>query len=978
MEFEGIEFSLKEKFVDGYKRKRVSWGPLGSFVFHRTYARQLEDGSFERWWQTVRRVVEGCYLIQKRHCKQQFVLWDERQAQKSAQAMYDAIFSFKFLPPGRGLWAMGTEFMFKHGGTCLNNCGFVSTEDLAHDFSGPFTWLAEMSMLGVGVGFDTEGAFGKEILLRAPRIAAGENFVVEDSRQGWVAAFRRVLDAFVGKDTLPESWDFTAIRPPGSPIKGFGGVAPGPEPLGKLISRSLQILEEYVKEDKPVDSRLIVDLMNFAGAAVVAGGVRRSAEIAVGRPDDLEYVGLKTSETVESPDLARWASNNSVFAKVGMDYAALAEKSALVGEPGYIWLENARAFGRTGDGVTNADRRARGTNPCQPGWATVLTPEGIRIFDDIEVGSSIWTGRRWATVSQKVATGLKEVFRYHTTSCSFVGTPEHRVVSESRKLPVADALSLTLCSGPQVSGAAMDPRDIMDGLVLGDGTVHRASGDLILLNIGEDDADYHDSEVAPLILRERLGINKKCWEIETSIDANELPRTYDRRVPDRFYFGDTNKRVAFLRGLFSANGSVVRSRITLKQTSRELILQVRDMLSSLGIASYLTVNAAHDVQHANGLYRSRKSYDLNILRDSRKFMELIGFIQEYKVCKAERQISRREGRVKSSFDIKEVESCGFHPVYDITVDDPDHTYWTGGALVSNCGEQTLESYETCCLVETFPSLHASLDEYKHTLKYAYLYAKSVTLMPTHDPRTNAVMFRNRRIGLSQTGIIENVNRVGLREHLRWCEEGYKEVRRWDDVYSDWLCIPRSIKVTTVKPSGTVSLLPGVTPGIHFPHSEHYIRRIRVSKNSDVWQHYQKAGYGVVTDVYADNTIVIEFPVKENNFTRGKDDVSMWEQFALAAALQRHWSDNAVSITVTIQPDEAKDLANALSVYESQLKSVSFLPVRGDQVYQLAPYESITAEQYKQRISNLRPINFDAVEDIDKKEERFCDGEICTL
>lgn len=658
MQFEGAEFSLKEKFIDLYKRKRVNWGPLGTFVFNRTYARELEDGTNERWWQTVRRVVEGCYLIQKRHCKQQFVLWDERQAQKSAQAMYDAIFTFKFLPPGRGLWAMGTEFLFKQGGACVNNCAFMSTEDLAHDFSGPFVWLAEMSMLGVGVGFDCEGAFGREILLRAPRVAIGESFVVEDSRQGWVAAFRRVLDSFVGKDTLPESFDYSAIRPAGSPIKGFGGVAPGPEPLQKLVDRTRIILDEYVKEDKPVDSRLIVDVMNFAGAAVVAGGVRRSAELALGRPDDLEYIGLKDQGRVEDPTLARWASNNSVIVKQGSSYEALASRSVENGEPGYFWLDNARAYGRLADGPTNADRRVRGGNPCL--------------------------------------------------------------------------------------------------------------------------------------------------------------------------------------------------------------------------------------------------------------------------------------------------------------------------------EQTLESRELCCLVETFPSLHSCLEEYKQTLKFAYLYAKTVTLIPTHDPRTNAVMFRNRRIGLSQTGIVENINRIGLREHLRWCDEGYKEVRRWDDVYSDWMCIPRSIKVTTVKPSGTVSLLPGVTPGIHSPHSEHYIRRIRVSKNSDVWQHYQKAGYEVVQDVYADNTMVIEFPVKENNFTRGKDDVSMWEQFALAAALQRHWSDNAVSITITIQPNEAKDLASALTVYESQLKSVSFLPVRGDQVYQQAPYESITAEQYKERTSSLKPVNFDAIADIDKKEERFCDGEVCTL
>ena len=65
-----------------------------------------------------------------------------------------------------------------------------------------------------------------------------------------------------------------------------------------------------------------------------------------------------------------------------------------------------------------------------------------------------------------------------------------------------------------------------------------------------------------------------------------------------------------------------------------------------------------------------------------------------------------------------------------------------------CLEQTLESYELCCLVETFPTNHESLEDYLTTLKYAYLYAKTVTLGKTHWPDTNRVMLRNRRIGCS--------------------------------------------------------------------------------------------------------------------------------------------------------------------------------------------------------------------------------------
>ncbi len=977
MQYDNVEFSLKDKFLDSYKKKKVNFGPLGLFVFSRTYSRPLENGKFEKWWQTVKRVVEGCYLIQKRHCKWWSLPWNERQAQKSAQEMYEAIFTFKFLPPGRGLWAMGTDFMFKNGGTCLNNCAFVSTADIAYDFSGPFSWLMEMSMLGVGVGFDTEGAFGKEVFLKPPRLSKGETYNIEDSRQGWTQCFKRLLDAYSGKDSIPEFFNYDQIRPAGSIINGFGGIAPGADPLIKLVERATRICDEYVKEDKPVDSRLIVDLMNFAGAAVVAGGVRRSAELSLGRADDFEYIRLKEQDNINDPNLSRWASNNSLFATVGMDYSELAKLSSDNGEPGYFWLENARKYGRLKDGEKNRDRRVAGINPCQPGWAVVLTPEGIRQLDQIKIGSTIWSGKRWTKVINKWSTGKKKVYKYHTTSGMFVGTENHRIFEKGKRIEIKNAKFLDLSTGPKEKTIHF-PGYIMDGLVIGDGSVHKASRDKVILYVGEKDQDYLNSEISHLFIKYRPGISKTAWTITTSIIPSELVKSYIRSIPDRFYYGNSDEKAAFLRGLFSANGSVIRDRVTLKQSSLEMIYQVRDMLSSLGIRSYVTKNEPVSIKHKNGIYISKTSYNLNICTDKSLFAEKIGFIQIYKTEKLNLIISNKKTKGKNSFEIKNIEDCGIHEVFDLTVEDNEHSYWTHGILVSNCGEQTLESYELCCLVETFPSLHSSLDEYKKTLKYAYLYGKTVTLLPTHDPRTNAVMFRNRRIGLSQTGIVEAINKVGFREHMRWCDEGYSEVRNWDEIYSDWLCIPRSIKVTTVKPSGSVSLLPGVTPGVHFPHSEYYVRRVRVSKTSDIWKHYKKSGYKVEDDVYADNTVVIEFLVKENNFIKGKDFVGIWEQLQLAAALQKEWSDNAVSITVTVKPEETKDLATALSMYETQLKTVSFLPLRGDEVYKQAPYEKISKEEYEKRISKLKPIDFDQMIDIDKKQEKFCDGDVCMI
>jgi adenosylcobalamin-dependent ribonucleoside-triphosphate reductase len=653
MEYDGVEFRLTESFLKKFKGKQPKWGPLGYFTFKRTYAREKPNGKTEEFWECLKRVTEGTFLIQKHHCDKMHLPWDNRKAQFSAQEMYNRMWDFKFLPPGRGLFAMGTEFVFTKGGASLNNCGFVSTDQIDTDFSAPFVWVMDMSMLGVGCGFDTKGR-DRELFLKQPRVTS-DTHVVEDSREGWVTLVKRALDSFVGRDSLPRDVDFSLIRPAGKPIRGFGGIAPGPDPLRQVYEAIISECESYAASEDPVSSTLIVDLMNCIGAAVVAGGIRRTAEIAIGEADDSDFYSLKDPSNPDYKSKPRWASNNSIFATMGMDYENVADLVGANGEPGLVWLDNMRAYGRMGDAPNWADARAQGCNPC--------------------------------------------------------------------------------------------------------------------------------------------------------------------------------------------------------------------------------------------------------------------------------------------------------------------------------GEQTLESFELCNLVETFPVAHDNLDDYKRTLKYAYMYGKTVTLLLTHDPRTNQIMGRNRRIGVSQSGIVENIAQRGLSEHIKWCEEGYKEIEAWDEMYSEWLIIPKSKKRTSIKPSGTVSLLPGRTPGMHFPHSEWYIRRVQVSKQSPLWKAMSDAGYKVEASRSQPMfTMVVEIPVHEPHFWRRKEDVTLWEQFTLASLLQRHWADNQVSCTVTFKESERGDIAHALAAHERTLKSISLLPI-SDHKYEQAPYETITESRFKKLSEKLSKPKLNVYE---PKQHTFCDSDSCEL
>jgi len=645
-------FKLTDTFCDEFKTAPVDWGPLGLITYKRTYARDLPDGEVEEWWQTVRRVVEGIYTVQLNHCKHLRLPWNPLKAQASAREMYRRMFSFKFLPAGRSLYSMGTDVIWLRGAMNLYNCAMVSTRDINYNFTDPFTWLMDLSMCGVGVSFDTEGA--DKVLIREPK-RSDEVYVVDDSKEGWCKSVEVVLNAFSGKSDLPGKIDFSNIREKGKPLVTSGGIAPGPEPLILCIDELTKLLTSY--SGRKLDSIGIVDVMNIIGKAVVSGGKRRTAEMALGKLNDKAYINMKNPDLFrEELDSHRWASNNSIYAEQGMDYSRIGEIVAKNGEPGFIYLDKLREFGRL-----------------------------------------------------------------------------------------------------------------------------------------KDERGQHDMEV--------MGVNP-------------------------------------------------------------------------------------------------------------------------------------------------------------------------------CGEIGLPDHGLCNLVETFPSRHESLDDFKKTLKYAYLYGKSVTLIPTHCERTNQVIMRQRRIGLSQSGIIEAVKKLGMHEYLTWCDTGYDYLKQLDLEYSNWLCIPRSIKMTAIKPSGTISLLPGVQPGIHYPHSEYYIRRIRIDDTSPLIKILERAGYELEKSKCGDNTLIASFPVKSEHFMEGKEHVSMWKQLELGAKLQYYWADNSISQTVTVRPDELSQIPAALEFYEDRLKTISFLPLKNN-TYEQAPYEEISEERYIELSQKIKPLRFKKTQ-VHDQEEKYCDGEGCLL
>jgi adenosylcobalamin-dependent ribonucleoside-triphosphate reductase len=373
---EVFSFRLSEEFVNKYNNVPAPFGftdagsnSLGEVTFIRTYSRVKEDGTKERWHEVCRRVIEGMYSVQKNHAKDNRLPWNDNKAQKSAQEAFQRMFELKWTPPGRGLWAFGTPMtMEKRNSASLQNCAMVSTRDIDRNDPGAlFAWVMDALMLGIGVGFDTLGQ-DKQMSIYAPTEPAIV-YEIPDTREGWVESVRYLINSYLRQNQSIQEFTYDLIRPLGAPIKGFGGVASGPAPLIDLHTRIRNVIGSRAGE--LLDSRAIVDLVNLIGTCVVSGNVRRSATLALGAPNDKDFINLKNAEVFPErnsydPENPGWAymSNNSISAEVGTKYEDYVDLIANNGEPGFIWLDVARNYGRLLDPADGKDYRVMGMNPC--------------------------------------------------------------------------------------------------------------------------------------------------------------------------------------------------------------------------------------------------------------------------------------------------------------------------------------------------------------------------------------------------------------------------------------------------------------------------------------------------------------------------------------------------------------------------------------------------------------------------------------
>jgi hypothetical protein len=304
-------------------------------------------------------------------------------------------------------------------------------------------------------------------------------------------------------------------------------------------------------------------------------------------------------------------------------------------------------------------------------------------------------------------------------------------------------------------------------------------------------------------------------------------------------------------------------------------------------------------------------------------------------------------------------------------DDPDVMGY------NPCAEQSLANFETCCLAEVYLPNIVSYDELKKVLSYLYRVNKHSLAIPCSLKETEDIVHKNMRMGIGVTGYLQ-----AEEEQRGWLSDAYVWLRNYDKEYSKNHGFPHSIKLTTVKPSGTLSLLAGVTPGAHPGYSQYYIRRIRMAADSELARVARGNGYHVEYVRNFDgtedhSTVVVSFPCSFPKGTKFADDMTAVDQLEVIKRLQAEWSDNSVSVTIYYRKEELDEIKDWLAKHYFNTKSVSFL-LHSGHGFDQAPLEEISESRYHEERSKVTPISSLSSVELDDVEISDCDTGACPV
>lgn len=947
---------------------------LAEFTYTRTYARWLpEQGRRENWEESVRRVVN--FLKEQSFKKIEDSVFDE---------LYDAILNFRILPSMR-LMAMAGPAVEK------NNIAAYNCAASPIDCFEAFAEMLYILMAGTGVGFSVEERYVNKLPIvkeNNDRLAAC-HYSVEDTTEGWADALLFCIKKAYNCEGV--YFSFEKVRPAGTPLKTKGGRSSGPEVLKELLEFTHNTIRGAA--GRKLTTLECLDICNKIASIVVVGGVRRSSQISL---TDLTDDALKNAKNGSFWEYAPWRamSNNSAVYE---------------SKPSWDVFQNEwQALARSGTGergifnraaaINNAPTRRSNnyeflTNPSLAAGTLVATNIGIFPIEELDnkqflVKSLDGTFSPARCFKSGVNVPVMEIsFGKHR---SVIATPEHKfpILRGDRliRVPVSELMpgDYIPCNRNEplnISGDLSLTRDegFICGTIFGDGWIsRRPSGKLAGgITVGKDEGKTSIKILS--IVNSLKQHRSNCIEqkdggestiqftsqpfLEMCVNRLGLGRQKDDGIPKIIWKSNDNFIAGFIDGLFSADGCVSANTLILTTSKPKVAKDIAKLLSFYGVTSHISIREATAV-FPNGKDYGR-FYTTCCVRVSganiHKFRNLFTITDISKSTKLE-QVLPIKRMLRSHNFVKIISICPAKncDVWDISVAHNDHVFPCQWSYTGNCGEITLRPQQFCNLSEIVARADDTPSSLKEKVRLATIIGTIQSTL-TYFPYLRDIWRKNceeeRLLGVSITGQMDCPEFSNNPDLMREMREISIQVNK---EYAKKLGVQQSTAITCTKPSGTASLVVDASSGIHPRFAKYYIRRVRISASDPLCSLMKDYGLPMFPEVgesaESARTWVVEFPVKAPDTAVTRHDLTAIQQLEQWLLVQKNWCEHNVSQTIYVGNDEWYTVGSWVYSHWDNITGLSFLP-RSDHIYQLAPYEDCSKEEYERRVSEFPEIDY---------------------